>query len=390
MKRAGALFDRIANFGNLCEAARLARRGKRFAGSALAFESEREHELLRLEEELRSGAYRPGPFREFVVREPKERKISAPPFRDRVVHHAVIRIIEPFLDARLIPHTYACRVGKGTHRAIVQCGRWCSRFPLALRCDIRKFFPSIDHDLLKSKVRRVFKDALLLALLDAIVDGSNPQEPVSSWFLGDGLFTPTERRRGLPIGALTSQWFANLYLNSLDQFVTREIRPGGYLRYMDDFLVFGRERGVLLEARDRIARFLEGDRLRLHERKSVVIPTRTGVPFLGWRVFPSFRLLRGANKRRARRQMRRLARAYRQERLGVGDVRQSVRSWLGHAMWGDTWRLRKRIVEDVVFRCRKGTGRRRLARVSRGLLEQHWNELPRHEPQRQFHANSNQ
>ena len=193
-------------------------------------------------------------------------------------------------------------------------------------------------------------------LFDRIVDGSNAQDPTPWYFPGDDLFTPCERRRGLPIGSLTSQWFANLALNDLDHHVVRVLKPGGYVRYMDDFLLFDRDLERLDAMKKAVRAFLESERLKLHEAKSVVLPVSNGVPFLGWSVFPDFRLLRSENKRRARRRMRCLARDFRRGVSTVEDVRQSVASWISHSSWGDTWRLRKEVVEHTTFRS-AGVGR---------------------------------
>ncbi|MBI2920756.1 MAG: RNA-directed DNA polymerase [Planctomycetes bacterium] len=350
MNRVGGLFDRIWSFENLWEAARRARRGKRYRAAALEFDFNLEHELLRLEQVLAAGSWRPGPFREFRIFEPKERLISAPHYPDRVVHHAVMRIVGPELDRRFVSQSYACRKGMGTHRAILRCAELCCSHPYVLRCDIRKFYPSVDQAILKAKFRRVFREPRLLQVLDAIVDGSNPQDPTPWIFPGDDLFTSAERRRGLPIGSLTSQWFANLTLNDLDHYVVRVLRPAGYVRYMDDFLLFGEDPETLARHRETIRVFLQAERLKLHETKSVVLPTSRGVPFLGWRVFPGFRLLRSENKRRARRRLRRLARDFRRGDSSVQNVRQSVTAWIAHASWGDTWRLRKELIEKTTFR----------------------------------------
>lgn len=154
---------------------------------------------------------------------PKRRLISAAPYRDRVVHHALMNVLEPILERRFHPHSYACRKGKGTHAAADRLQNLMRRRRYALQCDVRKFFPSIDHLLLKGTCRRFVKDGRVLGLLDLIIDHSNEQEAVVEWFAGDDLWAPWERRRGLPIGNLTSQWLANAYLDDLDHFVTSRL-----------------------------------------------------------------------------------------------------------------------------------------------------------------------
>jgi retron-type reverse transcriptase len=193
-----------------------------------------EPELVRLQEELTSMTYRPGPYRTFTIYEGKARQISAAPFRDRVVHHALTGILEPIFERSFIHDSYACRKGKGTHAAVDRCQQLARRHAYVLKADVRRFFPSIDHVILKNQIARRIKDPRVLWLVNTIVDHSNPQLPAIMWFPGDDLFTPIERRRGLPLGNQTSQFFANVYLDALDHFVTDRLRFS-YVRYVDAF-----------------------------------------------------------------------------------------------------------------------------------------------------------
>jgi RNA-directed DNA polymerase len=264
-KRHDDLFRRIANFGAIRAAARrCAVWGKRKKPGASAFFANLERELLRLERELQDGTYRPGSYVEIKVRDPKERIVSAAPFRDRVVHHALCTVIGPLFERGFIGNTFANRVGKGTHRAVAAYEAYRERHAHVLRCDLYRYFPSIDHAILKAEFRRRIACAGTLALMDAIVDGSNAQEPVDLHFPGDDLFEPHRRRRGLPIGNLTSQFFANLYLDGFDHFVTEVLRAP-YVRYVDDFALFDDDPAVLADWRARIERYLAG-------------PNRTRVP----------------------------------------------------------------------------------------------------------------
>ena len=259
------LFPRIATFQALKTAARKAIKGKRKKPGAAAFMANFERETLRLERELRDGAYRPGKYVEILVRDPKERLVSAAPFRDRVVHHALCAVICPIFEPTLIDNTFANREGKGTHKAIKLYEHYRDRHAHVLRADIFRYFPSIDHEILKARFRRHIACERTLALMDLIVDYSNPQEPVELHFPGDDLFAPHQRRRGLPIGNLTSQFFANLYLDAFDHWVT-EVLGARYLRYVDDFALFHDDPAVLAAWRGRIDRHLEGRRLKLHPR----------------------------------------------------------------------------------------------------------------------------
>lgn len=208
---------------------------------------------MRLERELTTGRYRPGRYTTIELFDPKHRIVSAAPFRDRVVHHAFCAVCEPVFERSFIFDSYANRTGKGTHRAVARYETFRDQYRYVLRCDIRRYFPAIDHDLLKRDLRRRLTCHRTLALADRIIDGSNPQEPVNDYYSGDDLFTPYGRRRGLPIGNLNSQFFANVYLDGLDHFCKEVLRAKGYLRYVDDFALFHDDPDRLEDWRHRIA-----------------------------------------------------------------------------------------------------------------------------------------
>ncbi|MBI5637003.1 MAG: RNA-directed DNA polymerase [Nitrospinae bacterium] len=263
MKRHGNLFEEIVSFRSLLEASRRARRGKRFANPVARFEYNLENELLRLKHDLESMQYRPGPYFEFTIYEPKPRTISAAPFRDRVAQHALCAVIEPIFDRTHIFDSYACRKGKGTHRAVARFTEYARKYPYVLKLDMRKYFPSIDHALLKAAIRRKIKCPKTLWLIDLIIDTSNAQDEAGFHFPGDTLFTPFERRRGIPIGNLASQLFANIYLSVIDHFIKSRFPGSGYIRYMDDMALFGESKDMLWKACREIEPELHGLRLRL-------------------------------------------------------------------------------------------------------------------------------
>jgi hypothetical protein len=349
MKRYGDLWDRLVAWDNLLLAARKARRGKRTSEVVRRFEFHREWYLLRLQRELQDGSYLPGRFTTHWIDRPKRRLISAAPYRDRVVHHAILNVLEPMLDRHFHPDSYACRKGKGTHAAASRLQALMKRHRYALACDVRKFFPSIDHQLLKATFRRLIKDQRVLGVLDRIVDGSNPQEEVLEWYPGDDLWAPAGRRRGLPIGNLTSQWFANWYLDGLDHLVTSRLGVGGHVRYCDDFVLLDNDRGRLQEIGHEVVAYLEGRRLRLHEGRRAVVPVRVGVTFVGYRIWQTHRLLRKENVQRFRRRVRWMRRAYAAGQIGWGDIVPRLASWVGHARQADSVRLLNRLVGEWVF-----------------------------------------
>jgi len=324
-------------------------RGKRKKPGASAFFANLETELLRLERELKSQAYRPGRYVTIEIHDPKRRLVSAAPFRDRVVHHALCAVIEPIFERGFIDNSYANRKGKGTHSAIAAYERCRDRHAHVLRCDIFRYFPSIDHEILKAEFRRRIACGDTLRLMDAIIDASNPQEPVNLHFPCDDLFTPFERRRGLPIGNLTSQFFANLYLDCFDHFVT-EVLQAPYVRYVDDFALFHDDPDALATWRQRIARFLEGRRLKLHPRKTFICPTAEPAEFLGFVLMEkNWRRLPDANVRRFRNRLRGLRDRWRAGAVSALQVEQRVCAWIAHAEHANTWRLRHAIFDGGWF-----------------------------------------
>ncbi|MCB1037677.1 MAG: RNA-directed DNA polymerase, partial [Acidobacteria bacterium] len=270
MKRAGGLFERLCSFENLLAAANRAQVGKRFRQEVLRFNFRREDHLHHLRRLLLAGEWQPSPHRHFRIFEPKERWISAAPYRDRVVHHGICNVIGPIIDRRLIFDCWANRLGKGSHRAVLRYQRFASRYLYALKVDIRKYFPSIDHPLLKEEFRRLFKDRRLLRLLDLVVDTGVVPEPFEAYFPGDDLFTPMARPKGLPIGNLTSQLWANLYLDRFDRWIKEELRVPAYLRFVDDFILLSDSKETLVEWFRALEERLDTLRLRLHRRKSVI------------------------------------------------------------------------------------------------------------------------
>ncbi len=350
MKRCGSLYPAIIDFENLLASAYRARRGKRYRRDVAAFHFDLEPELLTLREELATRTYQPGAYRAFYINDPKRRLISAAPYRDRVVHHALCRIIEPIFERGFVHDSYANRVGKGTHAALDRATHFARRYRYALKCDIEKYFPTIDHAILLDRIARKIKCRDTLWLIDRIVANSNPQEEVARYFPGDDLFTPGERRRGIPIGNLTSQFFANVYLDGLDHFIQESLGQPAYVRFADDFAIFAERREALRSLLPELQDYLDGLRLRLHPAKCHIVPVRDGVPFLGWQVFPDHRRLRRRTGVRFQRKLRELTRGHATGRIPLDRVRASVMSWIGHLKHGDTHGLRRKLLGAAVFR----------------------------------------
>jgi len=345
------LYLQICTWENLYLAWRKARKGKRGRVPAATFEFDLEANLLQLQRELETRTYRPGPYTSFYIHDPKRRLISAAPFRDRVVHHALCNLVEPLFERRFIFDSYANRVGKGTHRALDRCQRFARRFRYVLQCDVRQFFPSIDHAILKETLGRVIADPDVMWLVDRILEsgvGVLSEEYEMVYFPGDDLFAAS-RPRGLPIGNLTSQFWANCYLNPFDYFVKRELRCKGYLRYVDDFLLFADDKRRLWAWRERVVDRLARLRLTLHEEQAHPRPVSEGIPFLGFVVYPTHRRLKRRNVVNYRRRLRRLLGAYRAGGVPLDRVDASIQGWINHARYGDTWGLRRAVLESAVL-----------------------------------------
>ena len=308
-----------------------------------------EPNLLRLSRELKEKTYRPGRYRSFLIHDGKTRLISAAPFRDRVVHHALVAVLEPIFERCFIHDSYANRVGKGTHKAVDRFTHYSRRFKYVLKCDVRQFFPSVDHGVLSGLIRRKIKDPDVMWLVEAILAGWRHLAGGPVYFPGDDLFSPFQRPRGLPIGNLTSQFWANVYLSPLDHFVKETLGCKGYVRYMDDFVLFHNDKTRLWSWRGQIMKLLAGLRLQLHENKAQVWPVSCGTDFLGYMVFPDHRRVRRNNVVRFRRRMKQMQEEYGRGLWKPEDVTIRIQSWLAHAAHADSYGLRKKLMKGMTF-----------------------------------------
>lgn len=280
MQRYGNLKELILDPDNLCLAFHRAAQGKRDRRDVRVFQADLAWNLFALRRALTDSSLRFGAYRFFRVRDPKERSICAAAFEERVAHHALINIAGPMLDRSQLYHSYACRRGKGQHKALAQAAQWAGKAPYYLKMDIRKYFDSIRHETVLELLGRRFKDVWVLRLFSEII---------ASYETSPG--------RGLPLGNLTSQYLANFYLDSFDHWITEQAGAGRYLRYMDDMLLFG-DKAALLSLRKQCRDFLE-ERPGLELKNGGQINrTEKGIGFLGSVVFPGrIRLSQGAKKR---------------------------------------------------------------------------------------------
>lgn len=335
--------EQLCDWENMRLAYQNASRGKRGRGATAAFEMLLADNLLELQNELSSQTYQPGGYTSFYIHESKRRLISAAPFRDRVVHHALYNISVPYFEKMFIPDSYANQKGKGTHRALDRCTQFARRYKYVLQCDVKQFFPSIDHEILQSILSRMLPDQSLMWLVEKILEsgrGVLSEEYEMVYFPNDDLFA-TQRPRGLPIGNLTSQWWANCYLNPFDHFVRRELGCRAYLRYVDDFLLFGNNKHELMIWRENIFQRLERFRLTLHEESAYPKPVTEGVSFLGFQIFPDHRRLKPRKGYAFRRKLWHLMKFASQEKINA-----SIQGWINHVRYGDTFGLRRAMLNE--------------------------------------------
>jgi RNA-directed DNA polymerase len=344
----GSMFDALCDWSNLLQAWRLAARGKRRRPDVARFEHLMADQMLHLGDALAGGTWRPGRFHRFAVHDPKPRIISAAPFADRVVHHALCRVCEPVFEAHFHPHSYANRPGLGTHRAVKHLQHAARTWRYALRCDVRQHFPSIDHARLRAKLAKLLGDEQVLALVDLILASGAEPGPAPT-FLGDDLFAVL-RPHGLPIGNLTSQMWSNVYLSDFDWFVWRELGCRGYLRYVDDFVLLSDSKAQLALWRTQLIERLAKERLRLHETSAQVVPTGAGIPWLGFVVYPQQCLLKRRRAVGFTRHLRALLRDWRAGTISFATLDASVQGWIAHAAQADTWGLREYIFSHAPLR----------------------------------------
>ena len=367
--RQACLIEAIASLDNLFLAAWKARRGKSRRPDVEEWWQHRAQHLGRLRDALLSGGYQPGGYRFFEIHAPKRRLIAAAPFEDRVVHHALCNLLAPVLERRFIARSFSCQIGKGTTAARECCRQLTNRYRFVLKCDVRKFFANIDHAILLEKVARWIACPGAVALVEKILGsyqtGAEVPPPL---FAGDDLAEAPERPRGVPIGNLTSQLWGNFYLDALDHWITETQQHGAYLRYTDDFLLFGDDKARLWELRGGIAEQLAQVRLKLGEPKSRLLATREGVPFCGFVFLPGLRpRVLGATKRRF--EQRRYALFARSDLARLGA---SVFAWYQFSREGKAEGLRRAYVRWPLAARLK----RRQRRTSRVLRGGSWNNNP--------------
>lgn len=321
------VFHNIISVENLLLSWQEFLRGKRKRKDVAEFSLHLMDNILELNQNLLKKTYKHGSYLAFAINDPKPRNIHKAPVRDRLLHHAVYRILYPYFDRKFIYDSYSCRIGKGTHRAIERLRSYNGKASenntktvWVLKCDVRKFFSSINHGILKTILRRYIDDRDTMRILSGIIDSFN---------------TVGRKGFGLPLGNLTSQLFINIYLNELDQFIKRKLKVRYYIRYADDFIILYDDDVSLYQYITTIGKFLkENLNLELHPDKVFVKTFASGVDFLGWVNFPHHRLLRTSTKKRMFR------------KLNQNSEKTSQASYLGLLKHGNTYKLAQKIKES--------------------------------------------
>ena len=335
-------YDKICDFTNLYEAHRKARLGKRNEKEVILFETDLSNQLVRLSDGLRDHSYQNRPYYQFKVFDSKERTIHALHYADRVVQHCVCdEVLGPVLEKQLIYDNAACRVGKGTHFALRRLTRFLSEYAKkhgsdgwALKCDIKKYFDHIDHDVLKQKLSRVFTDTEVYQLLCRIIDSYH-----------------TDEGKGLPLGNQSSQWFALYYLDEIDRLVKEKFQVRSYVRYMDDFVLIHEDKEFLRNCYHRIRQILEENLCLEFNNKTQLIPLKNGIDFLGFHFYLAksgkvIRKVRLRTKVKYKRRLKEMMANYGQGRMEADEIRQVLCSYHAHLGHGHTYRLQQELMKQ--------------------------------------------
>lgn len=317
-------------------------KGKRKSHQATGFDYDLMSHLLALQSELRSGTYRPSAYRKKMITEPKVRLIEAPAYRDRIVHHALHHHLSPFYERSFITDSYACRPGRGVHHAATRVQHFLRSGGSNLyvcQLDVSKYYASINHGRLLELLRTKIDDQALLELLRVIIDSAGSGHEHDHLFPDDSFYF-SKGRRGIPIGNLTSQLFANIYLDRVDAYAKQTLKIRHYVRYMDDILFFHTDKAQLHAWQHAMVEFLYQDLyLTINPRKVRIYPAKHGVSFVGYVIYPRYLRLRGSSVRRFKKRYHRQLKAVSAERLQPTAMRESFNSWKAHAAHARTKQL---------------------------------------------------
>jgi retron-type reverse transcriptase len=328
VKRHGKLWEKITTIDNIELAFNKAKKGKSTYQAILDFEAQKERNLKKIQRSLINKTFKTAQYRAKTIYEPKERVIYSLPFYpDRIVHHALMNVLEPIFVGFFIKDSYACIKNRGIHIASKKTTQYVRNNKYCLKCDIRKFYPSINHNVLIKIIERKIKCKDTLWLIKSIINSF-------------------EGETNAPIGNLTSQWFGNLYMNELDTFVKQKLRIKNYIRYCDDFCLYSNDKSELNNAKKEIENFLKNE-LKLKLSKCDLFQTSRGVDFLGYRHFKNYILLRKSTAKRVRRRLPKVLQKYKEGKITKDIFRSIIESTMGWITWANTrnFQLKTHILE---------------------------------------------
>ena len=349
MKTHTNLYNNLCSFKNLYFAYKKARENKTKKDYVIKFENNLEQELKTLKEELELLTYKPKPLKRFIIKDPKTRVIHSSNFRDRVIHHALVNILEPIFDKIFIHDSYASRIGKGTLKALERFDQFKRKISkngriikneldnnqvqgYVFKADIKHYFDTVDHDMLLKIIERKIKDEKVIWLVKQILKN----------------FIVNEENKGMPLGNLTSQFFANVYLNELDYFIKHKLKSRYYIRYVDDFVILHSSKEQLEIWNKEINEFLINNlKLELHNEKSKVTPLAKGLDFLGFKNFYYYRSLRKRNIRKFFKNLNNMEENYNNKNINYDAIYDAFGGWLAYAMLGNTYNLRRKITKRI-------------------------------------------
>ena len=322
------------SYENLEYAYQRARKGRTQKSYVLEFEKNLKKNLLELQRELQFHSYRPKPLVSFIIHDPKVRTISKSHFRDRIIHHAICRIIEPIFEKSFIYDSYANRLGKGTSNALERfeyfkrkISKNNTRSSYALKADIKRYFETVDQEILLVLIKKKIKDKRILFLIKTVLNNYS-----------------ITQRKGMPLGNLTSQFFANVYLHELDLFVKHTLKAKYYLRYVDDFIILENDNQILEQYMKQIQIFLkEKLGLNLHPEKSKILPIKQGIPLLGFRIFSYYKLLRKGNMQRRIKKIGNQKELHKEGLLSYDEIYNSFQGWNSFARQANTYKIREEL-----------------------------------------------
>ena len=351
MKTYNKLYKKLYSTDNLLSAFKKAKKGKSKRNYVINFELNLEKNLAILQRDLRLKKYNPTKLKKFIVRDPKTRTIHSSIFRDRIIHHAIVNILNPIYEKIFIYDSFASRKLKGTHRAVKRFEYFVNKVSSSgqkikqpfnnnsikgyvLKADIKHYFATIDHKVLLNILRKKIKDEDFIKLIKIVLDN----------------FEIQIKTKGLPLGNYTSQFFANIYLNHLDYFIKHKLKAKYYIRYVDDFVILHKDKRVLLKYTNKIEKYLKFLKLELHPEKSEIYALRNGITFLGYRIFYHYRLLRKRNIRYFSKRFKEKIEFYRRGLIDDKELKGFIDGWNGYSKFANTYHSNKKIEKIIIIK----------------------------------------